>query len=276
MRLYYLVMGNYDMAARVAISGSNATEDDTAALLRWHPLFLADLLEAGEYDELDEILSGSYRTRVDVIELIKCVLAGRRGEVRSDTEWLALREHFTTVSSDTTVKKLGYLVEVAYQRGDIEYARRRAAIARTRPVVRLPVNHRVRATIEAVALGRNPADRRIIARLNNRAEHWSNDGRPEDPLTGLCLVVAQRWINGAGRTQASTVSRELVNCSHDLLGERLFLLLHSTRHCVVCRADGQVKDMSVCGDCHQVFCVGCAHVARPAHVGRCGGTLVHP
>ncbi|EPH40801.1 protein kinase [Streptomyces aurantiacus] len=274
MRVYYLATGDSGMAAKVSAQACDAT--DATMALRWLALAVVDLLEAAEYDTLDSVLDATRDHRIDVVDLVRCVLAGRRGPVRADAEWAALREHCSTLSSATSIQKLRYLVEAAHQRGDADYARRCAAVALARPVIRLPIHHRARAALEAVALGRDPADGSLTARLNNRAELWAADGRPDDPLVGLCLVAAQRWVNGDGRTAATAAAQELVAHSRSRTEDRTGLLLRSTRHCAGCSGTGPVAQMSVCGSCHQLFCVDCGESARREHIGRCGGDLVRP
>ncbi|GGO54498.1 serine/threonine protein kinase [Streptomyces lasiicapitis] len=275
MRVYYLATGDSGMAAKVSTQACDAT--DATMAMRWLALAVVDLLEAAEYDALDSVLDAIRDYRIDVISLVRCVLAGRRGPVRADAEWTQLREHCSTLSSATSIQKLRYLVEAAHQRGDVDYARRCAAVALARPVIRMPVHHRARAALEAVALGRDPADGSLTARLNNRAELWAADGRrPDDPLVGLCLVAAQRWVNGAGRAAATAAAQELVEHSRLQTEHRTGLLLKSTRHCGGCSTRGRVEQMSVCGACHQLFCADCGDSRWPDHTQRCRGDLVHP
>ncbi|WP_338675264.1 hypothetical protein V1460_21450 [Streptomyces sp. SCSIO 30461] len=275
MRLYYLLTGDSATAAKVALQ-PNRSQDDGLAL-RWLVLAMRDLLEAGDLKELGALLDLLPDSRIDTVELIRCVRAGRLGRVKSDPQWPGLREHFSTVAGTISVQTLRCLVEAAFQRGELDYARRRAAVGRTLPALRLPVNHQDRAAIEAVALGRNPAERGLTARLENRAELWAADGRPEDdPLTGMCLEAAERWVHGAGRTTISAGTEELVRRSGLLLAERAELARRSERHCAVCRSGEQVAELSVCGACHRVFCSRCVDFAKLRRRCACGGDLVHP
>ncbi|MDH6114585.1 hypothetical protein P3T36_000984 [Kitasatospora sp. MAP12-15] len=274
MRLYYLLTGDSATAAKVALQPDPS--QDGALVVRWLTLALRDLLEAGDLKELGALLDLLPDSRIDTVELIRCVWAGRLGRLRSDPEWPGLREHFSTVAGTISVQTLRYLVEAAYQRGELDYARRRAAVGRTLPAIRLPVNHQDRAAIEAVALGRDPAERGLTARLENRAELWAADGRPEDdPLTGMSLEAAQRWVDGAGRTAVRAEARELVRRSGLLLADRAELR-RSERHCAACRTGRPVSELAVCGACHQVFCSRCANPAKPGRRCSCGGDLAHP
>jgi len=275
MRLYYLLTGDSATAAKVALQ-PNRSQDDGLAL-RWLMLAMRDLLEAGDLEELGALLNLLPDSRIDTIELIRCVWAGRLGGVESEPRWPGLREHFSTVTGTISVQTLRYLVEAAFQRGELDYARRRAAVSRTLPALRLPVHHEDRAAIEAVALSRNPTERGLTARLENRAELWAADGRPEDdPLTGICLEAAERWVDGSGHTAVSAEARELVRRSGLLLADRAELLRRSERHCAVCRTGKPVVELSVCGACHRVFCSHCVDFARPRRRCTCGGDLVHP
>ncbi|GAA2863532.1 hypothetical protein GCM10010517_22600 [Streptosporangium fragile] len=272
MHLFYVVSGDDELAAKVALQTDT---EDMAMNFRWLAMAAVDLVEADDSRLLDQVLDLLSQAGLDVGDLLRCVLDGRRGPVRPDAAWVALREHFTAVSGTTSVQKLRYLVEAAYQRGEIEYAMRRARAVRAKPVIRRPVNHRDRAAVEAVALGRDPADRGLTARLNNRAELWSADGRPDDPLIGLCLVAAERWA-GSAPVGISADVPELIEHSRALAGSDAAALLRGTRHCAVCRDSFRVEGLSVCGACHRLFCAGC--VRHPTFYLRClcGGDLAHP
>ncbi|MGO1057205.1 protein kinase domain-containing protein [Crossiella sp. CA198] len=260
MRLYYLISGEPGMAATVA---AQPVRDPAPGMsTRWLLLRLGDLLAADEHAELAHLLDVLGPTPLDMIALIDCVLAGRRGPVTADAQWRGLREHFRTISSSASLTKLALLTEAAFQRGEYEYAASRAELARRRALARLPVHHRDRAVLEAVALHRDPADRGLTARLRNRAELWVADGRPNDPLLRLDLVAAHRW---AGRLPP--VALELLAHS----GSPAAALLASTRHCGDCRAAGQLADLAVCGHCHRTLCARCVTVAC-----RCGGDLACP
>jgi hypothetical protein len=274
MRLYYLVTGDRALAAKVAFELGDRAGDDRVAL-RGALMAIVDLLEAGEYDELGGLLTALANTRVDLVSLVGYVLAGRRGPVRSDPAWRGLRDHSTVVSSSMSIEKLRYLLEAAYQRGDVEFAARRADVARARPLVRLPIQHEARAAIEAVALGRDPATRSLTARLNNRAKLWTGDGRPDDPLVGLCLVAAHRWAGGAGAAQVSGEVHELLARSLAITGDGLERLLLSTRHCSTCLKPVEVRYLSVCGCCHRLYCADCVEGGQLGACW-CGGDLAYP
>ncbi|MER5867485.1 protein kinase [Kitasatospora sp. NPDC002040] len=270
MRLQYVVNGDHGTAARVALVG--ARTGDQAVALRWLIMSAVDLLEAADYDALDATLERLRDLRVDVLALICQVAAGRRGRLRAGPEWPALREHFSTISSTSSIQQLRYLVEAAFRHGEVDHARRCAAVALTRPTVRLPLHHRDRAAFEVVALGLDPAERSLTARLEHRAELWSAAGRPADPLVGLDLVAAERWVRGPGRAHASAAVLALVDLSRPGTGTTD----RSARYCAQCQAPGRVGRMSVCGSCHRLFCARCARAVRPEHAERCGGDLAHP
>jgi hypothetical protein len=167
-------------------------------------------------------------------------------------------------------------VEAAYQRGDLDYARQWAGVARTRPDIRLPANHQDRAAIEAVALGRDPGVREMTAHLNNRAELWSADGRPaDDPLTGLSLVTASRCIRGEEGDHLTASARDLVWHSESVLADLAERLLQSQRQCAECGALHLVKYQTVCGTCHRVYCQSCLFRSKIGGC-RCGGDLATP
>ena len=274
LRVYSLLSGNPATAANIALYPT--TGGDGAAAVHWVMLAMGDLLEAAQYEELDELLNAMSGAKIDMIELIRCVRHGRQGTVLPDSRWLALREHMSAVSSDTSIQKLRYLVEAAFQRGDLDYARQRADVARSRPQARLPVNHQHRAAIEAVALGRDPYMRGMTARLNNRAALWLADGRPaDDPLIGLCLVAACRWINGAERGHLTASAVDLARHSELVLADRVEMLLQSRRPCAGCGVLKLVKYQSVCGACHRLYCPSCLAHPQRDRCG-CGGDLATP
>ncbi|MFD0572866.1 serine/threonine protein kinase [Kitasatospora gansuensis] len=152
LRLYYVVAGDHAMAAKVSMRALGTADGPLA--LRWLLLAVVDLLEAAEYDALDAALD-RIQPGIDVVELVRLVAAGRRGPVRAEPPWPALRGHFRTVSSTASVQVLRYLAEAAHQRGDLDYARRCATVALARPELRLPANQQVRAALEALALGQS-------------------------------------------------------------------------------------------------------------------------
>ncbi|MGW0515855.1 serine/threonine protein kinase [Crossiella sp. NPDC003009] len=260
MRLYYLVSGEHGTAATVA--AQPVRTEDPGMTLRWLLLQVTDLLDAGQYAELDRLLAELAGLRTDLVALAGCVLAGRRGPVAPDAGWQALREFFRTISSTTTVKKLSLLAEAAFQRGELAYASSRADIARRRPVTRIPVNHRDRAVLEAVARQQDPADRSLFARLRNRAELWVADGRPADPLLGLDLLTAHRRS-----AHLPPEARELLAHSGSPSAE----LLAGTRYCGNCRTGGPLAELAVCGCCHRTLCLRCTGQSCS-----CGGDLISP
>ena len=265
VRLYFVVNGDRGRAARTAFLPRHPDSDGAA--FRWTLLAVGDLLEAGEYDELDDILSDFPRRSVDVIDLVRAVLAGRRGPVGPDADWYALRAHCKTLG-DMSLEKIMYLLEAAFQRGDLDFAIRRAEVARTRSAIRMPIHHQARAAIEAVALGCDPGSRSLTERLNNRAELWSRDGYPNDPLLGLCLVAGARWLGGG----LSAEARKLVLHSARFAGTSSA----STRYCASCQAVWPVAYLSLCGHCHRLFCAACTDVTRRDQLCLCGGNLVPP
>ncbi|BFV59618.1 hypothetical protein KCMC57_up47220 [Kitasatospora sp. CMC57] len=273
LRLYHLVSGDHAMAARVSMEGCRTADGPLA--LRWLLLAVVDLLEAAEYEALDGTLA-QIEPGIDVVELVRLVAAGRRAPVGAEALWPDLRRHFKTLSSTASTLKLRYLAEAAYQRGDLTYARRCATVILAWPETRLPVNHQARAAIEAIALDRDPADRSLTARLNNRAELWSADGRPDDPLLGLGLVAATRWASGSGSDGLSPAALALIEHSRSRSADRSEALLGSARPCARCREPGRVAQLAVCGRCHQLLCARCALTADQGHTRRCGGDLAHP
>ena len=273
MRLYYIVTGDRRTAAAVALQPKQPHSDDAA--LRWVLMAIVDLLEAQAYDELDEILDGFSPSIVDTVELVRAVAAGRRGPVQPDPRWLALQAHCAS-QSDLSIEKVRYLVEAAFQRGERDFAVSRAEAARAQPALRMPIHHQPRATIEAVALGRDPADRGLTARLNNRAELWARDGRLDDPLVGLDLAAAQWWATGPDRARLSTETLDLVSRSAQLVGEQHATLLQSRHHCVRCRVARHVHDQSVCGNCHRLYCTACSGTPSLHRRCVCGGDLARP
>lgn len=278
MRLYYVVTDNPEMAADVAIRAVGLAMSDAGRsdeVLRWGTLASADLLEACQYEELELLLDGLRGQQTDIAALIGLVLNGRRGPVVAEPAWAPLREHCATISSDTSIQKLRYLFEAAFQRGDLEYARRRANVVRARPAIRLPIHHQARAAIEAVALGRSPSNVSLTARLNNRAELWASDGRPDDPFLGLCFVAAQRWVDYVGSENVSAEAYELVKYSRVAAGTQAANLLKSERRCVACQKLDRVEYLSVCGHCHKLFCGDCIFGAVVNDVCPCGGDLAH-
>ncbi|GAA2696303.1 RING finger protein [Nonomuraea recticatena] len=272
MRMFYVISGDDELAAQVALQTDT---EDVGMSLRWLVLAAVDLVEADDSDLLDQILDLLSQAGMDMGDLLRCVVEGRRGPVRPDAAWARLREHLATVDSTTTVRKLRYLIEAAYQRGETDYAMRRAHVIRAKQVIRRPVHHRDRAAVEAVTLGRDPAERGLTARLNNRAQLWSADGRPDDPLLGLCLVAAERWA-GSAPAGISAEALELIECSRALAGRAAAVLLRGTRHCAVCRDSFMVERLSVCGACHRLFCEDCARHPTFRLRCRCGGDLAHP
>ncbi|GAA2827446.1 protein kinase domain-containing protein [Crossiella cryophila] len=260
LRLHHLLAGDFELAAQIAAQPGR--DEDEGMHTRWLLLMLGDLLAAGEHAELARLLDRIGPSNIDLIALIGCVLAGRRGPVTADARWRGLREHFRTISSGTSLKKLALLTEAAFQRGEYDYAASRADLARRRKVTRLPVNHLERAALEAVALQRDPADRALTARLTNRAELWVADGRPADPLLRLDLVTAHRWAE-----HLPPVARELLAFS----GTPAAPMLASTRLCGDCGGAEPLGELAICGRCHRTWCAGCAD-----QVCRCGGEVTRP
>lgn len=274
MHLYYELAGDFYEAATVALPES---VENGVTTLMWMQIAMRDLLAAGDYEAFDRMLTAYPYGVVDSLELMRAVRAGRGGPLQPEPTWLKLRDHFSSFTDPGDIQTIRYLLEAAFQRGDIEFARRRAAVARTHPAVRMPVNHLNRVAIEAVALGRDPAHRGLTARLNNRAELWSADGRPNDDLlSGVSLVVGQRWIDGPGSSELSVAAKELVRRSELLLAQDIESTAFSVRHCAGCREPGRVEDVSVCGACHRVYCPRCVERADHSCDCPCGGDLVHP
>jgi tetratricopeptide (TPR) repeat protein len=271
-RLYYRVIGDDHSAAVVAMQPRHP--DSGGHAVRWVGMAILDLLEAQAYDELEEILDGFPR-RVLGVELVRAVAAGRRGPVQPDPHWRELWAYCTKVP-ELEIAQVRYLVEAAFQRGECDLAANRAEAARALPTLRMPIHHQPRAAIEAVALGRDPADKSLTVRLNNRVELWSRDGRLDDPLVGLDLVTAQRWVAGRERARLSADAFELVHFSVESAGEQYDALLLSTRRCIKCRTPRHVQDLSVCGSCHRLYCAQCSKAPLRDRRCVCGGDLVHP
>jgi len=281
IRLYFVITGQRFQAGMFLLQ-AGATE------LVWLALAVRDLLEARAYDHLARIfaaqdraeaqaaLTGGQIPRIDVIDLVRFVMAGRIGPVQADRRWEIFREHCqTSIGPDTSIHKLAHLSEAAHQRGETAFARRLALAALGRKVVRMPVNHVERAAVEAVALGRNPADLDLNLRLNNRAELWAQDGKPDDPLLGLSLLTAQRWADDASHARLSPPAKELIRHSLTARSAHVDRILNQIRRCTSCDTSLPVAQLSICGQCHRASCPSCTPRAAADDKCTCGGDVTH-
>lgn len=282
VRLYLRMTGQWLSAAQYVLRAGSMGAD-------WISAAAGDLLDARAYGGLVNLLkaleqreeqtvrAGGALVRLDSIDLVRCVAAGRIGPVEADQGWQALREHCVTTHAiaSASVHKLAHLAEAALQRGESDLARRLAHAARANNTLRMPLNHAVRTAVEELALGRHPT-RNLTFQLNARAELWERDGRPEDPLIGLHLITTRRWAEDARHVGLSTSAVELVEYSVRLRGAQLDWALRQLRRCVRCAAKLPAEKLSICGYCHGTWCSSCAAKTAPNDECACTGQLTHP
>ncbi len=271
--LFHVAAGVQELALAHALDAAGAAPTGDEAV-GWLGRATTDLLECGDYELLDSY--GPDLHHIDVIAVAQVVVAGRRGDLRRVAEsWPRLRATFGTLSSSTSVEKMRYVLEAAMYMSDVEFAVRRADIVRQFPAARMPLYHRHRAAVEAMALGRLPDDRSITQRLADRSELWDRDGRPHDPLRGLDLSVADRWRTGRllipqPPPPVSPALQALIDHSQASIGPDDEEYVQSHRTCWRCTTTDRLARQAVCGDCHRVSCRECA-TACP-----CGGAVTVP
>ena len=281
-RMYLRITGQWHSAAQHALRAGPADLDTVSAAAgdlldaRAHSDLLK-LLKAVEQREDESVRAGGAMVRLDSVDLVRCVAAGRIGPAEADEGWQALRKHCVDNDAITSAspRKTALLAEAALQRGEGDLARRLAHAARAGSALRMPHNHVVRAAIDELALGREPS-RDLTVQLNSRAELWERDGRPDDPLIGLRLVTARRWAEGAQRAGVSVNAMELIEHSVRSRVTHFESTLSQLRRCLECSAKLPIAKLAICGYCHSNWCAWCAAKTLPNDQCTCTGQVTYP